>query len=282
MKAYVKLFEDFLIESIKDGVVTCNNCSWHWDIVQGGNDPYNCHKCGHNNQPLVENALLVTANDSLRINEINYGHSPIEFVELMNKTDDPIKNWFTEAGLVDKIKNEAPLNDSAITKNDLQVLLEKTNKATAEEITFARYVDDVSNLAQTFIDLLNENGHDESMGGFFSVDHQTECLLFFLKDVINRPRPYQLAKSFNLPMFPLMRTDAMTAAYPSGHALTAFIMSEHYARKYPAISGKLLDLGEKIANSREITGIHFPSDTQISKEICKIIYDNNLLSNETY
>jgi membrane-associated phospholipid phosphatase len=74
----------------------------------------------------------------------------------------------------------------------------------------------------------------------------------------------------------------MTAAYPSGHALTAFVMSEHYARKYPAISGKLLDLGARIADSREITGIHFPSDTQISKEICKIIYANNLLSNETY
>lgn len=282
MKQYAKLFEGFLKESIKDGVITCDNCGWHWDIVTGGHDPYVCHKCNHSNEVVTENALLITAKESLVINQIDYGHSPIEFVELMNKTDDPIKNWFTEAGLIDKIKNEAPLNDSAITKNDLQVLLEKTSKATAEEITFARYVDDVSNLAQTFIDLLKENGHDESMGGFFSVDHQTECLLFFLKDAINRPRPYQLAKSFGLPMFPLMRTDAMTAAYPSGHALTAFVMSEHYARKYPTVAPELIALGKRIADSREITGIHFPSDTQISKEICKIVYDNNLLNNETY
>ena len=57
MKQYAKLFEDFLKESVKDGVVTCDNCGWHWDIVQGGNDPYDCHKCGHNNQPLIENEV---------------------------------------------------------------------------------------------------------------------------------------------------------------------------------------------------------------------------------
>jgi hypothetical protein len=274
---HIHSFQSFLLESVKDGVITCDNCGWHWDIVTGGDDPYLCHKCDHNNEVVTENALTYNLNESLEINQIDYGNSPIEFVKLMNKTDDHIKNWFVEAGLVEKIINEAPTNDSAITKNDLAVLVEKTSKATSEEITFARYVDDVSNLAQTFIDLLKENGHEESMGGFFGIDHQTECLLFFLKDVINRPRPYQLARSYEIPLFPLMRTDAMTAAYPSGHALTAFVMSEYYARKYPAIAGKLLDLGKKIANSREVTGIHFPSDTAISKEICKIIYDNNLI-----
>jgi hypothetical protein len=274
---HIHSFQSFLLESVKDGVITCDNCGWHWDIVTGGDDPYICHKCNHDNEVVSENMLTHNLNESLEINQIDYGNSPIEFVELMNKTDDHIKNWFTEAGLIEKIIKEAPANDSAITKNDLAVLIEKTSKATSEEITFARYVDDVSNLAQTFIDLLKENGHEESMGGFFGIDHQTECLLFFLKDVINRPRPYQLARSYKIPLFPLMRTDAMTAAYPSGHALTAFIMSEYYARKYPAIAGKLLDLGKKIANSREVTGIHFPSDTAISKEICKIIYDNNLI-----
>jgi len=273
---HVHTFESFLKESVKDGVVTCDNCGWHWDIVTGGNDPYVCHKCNHDNEVVSENKLS-NLNESLEINQIDYGHSPIEFVELMNKTDDPIKNWFTEAGLIEKIKAETPANDSVITKNDLQILVEKTSKATAEEITFARYVDDVSNLAQTFIDLLKENGHDESMGGFFGIDHQTESLLFFLKDVINRPRPYQLAKSLNYPVFPLIRTDAMTASYPSGHALTAFVMSEYYARKYPTVATELIELGERIANTRELAGIHFPSDTKISKEICKIIYDNNLI-----
>lgn len=225
----------------------------------------------------LNEAQAGVANNSVDINSVNYGNAPLEFVELAQKLDDPIKTWFIQKGLVEKIKNEAPQNDSKVTQGDLEILIEKTKKATAEEITFARYIDDVSNLAQTFVDLLKENGHDEDMGGFFRIDSQAESLLFFLKDTINRPRPYQLAKSLNYPLYPLIRTDAMTASYPSGHALTAFVMSEYYSRKFPKILPELKALSEKIAYSREITGIHYPSDTAISRQICNIIFENNLI-----
>ena len=155
--------------------------------------------------------------------------------------------------------------------------MEKTSKATAEEIQFARYVEDVSNLAQTFVDILKENNIEITMGDFFSIDRQTESLLHFLKNKINRPRPYQLAKYYCLPLFPLIRTDAMSAAYPSGHALTGFVTSEYFANKYTDIATILREHGERIANSRELTGIHYPSDTKVSREICKIIIENNLL-----
>jgi hypothetical protein len=230
----------------------------------------------------LNEAQLGVLDEAIDINRVNYGNAPLEYFELMQKSDDLIKNWFIKKGLTEKIKSEAPLNDSVTTKNDLELLMKKTEKATAEEITFARHIDDVSNLAQAFIDLLKENGYEESMGGFFRIDSQTEGLLFFLKDIINRPRPYQLAKYFNYPLYPLIRTDAMTAAYPSGHALTAFVMSEYYSKKFPKISAELKALGEKIANSREITGIHFPSDTAISKQICTIIFENNLIKDEAY
>jgi acid phosphatase (class A) len=74
-----------------------------------------------------------------------------------------------------------------------------------------------------------------------------------------------------------MRTDAMTAAYPSGHALAGFVMAEYYARKFPDVANEARELGEKIARSREVVGIHFPSDTQISREISNIIWENNLI-----
>ena len=69
----------------------------------------------------------------------------------------------------------------------------------------------------------------------------------------------------------------MSAAYPSGHALTAFVTSEYYAKKYPEIAKQLRDHGQRIAESRELTGIHYPSDTEISREICKIIMENDLI-----
>jgi len=43
-------------EKIEDGKVICNNpdCGWSWDIKDGGDDPYVCHKCGEDNSPVSE------------------------------------------------------------------------------------------------------------------------------------------------------------------------------------------------------------------------------------
>lgn len=268
---HIKTFESFLNESVENGVVTCNNkkCGWQWDLSQGGNDPYTCHKCGTKNNNLNIN--------DFDVNQVQYGNPPIEYIEIIQKPDDQIKEWFIKQGLADIIKNSAPGNDSEITKQDLQLLIEKMANITAEEIQFARYVESVDNLAQSFIDILKENGVEITMGDFFSIDSQTEGILHFLKNEINRPRPYQLAKCYDLPIYPLIRTDAMSASYPSGHALTGFMTSEYYANKYPEIAKQLREHGEKIAYSRELTGIHYPSDTEISREICKIIMENKLI-----
>ena len=53
-EVYKQLGREDLLESVKDGIVHCNNCEWEWDIVQGGDDPYTCHKCGHDNLPITE------------------------------------------------------------------------------------------------------------------------------------------------------------------------------------------------------------------------------------
>lgn len=53
---HIKLYKEWVLEKIQDGVVHCNNCGWHWDIVEGGDDPYTCHKCGRKNPPVIEKA----------------------------------------------------------------------------------------------------------------------------------------------------------------------------------------------------------------------------------
>jgi len=226
---------------------------------------------------LLEKDMTGYSKSVENIDGIVYGNAPIEFKEIIEDKEDPIKNWFEKEGLIEKIIEEAPLNSSETTKEDLSILIEKTSKATGEDLTFARYADDQSNLPNLFIDLLQSKGYNETMDGYFRVDNQTDVILNFLKDVINRPRPYQLAKAYDLPLYPLIRTDAMTASYPSGHALTAFVMADYYADKYPDISSDLKDLGKRIADSRELTAIHYPSDTKISRMIADIIFENNLI-----
>ena len=226
---------------------------------------------------LILEQSLNTSEKNIDINQIVYGNAPIEFKDVIEDSNDPVRKWFEKEGLIDRIVNEAPSNDSETTKNDLDELIELTKNATGDDITFSRYADDQNNLPNLFIDLLNSKGYDETMEDYFRIDNQTDVILNFLKDVINRPRPYQLAKAYNIPLYPLIRTDAMTAAYPSGHALTGFVMSEYYARKYEEIAEDIRDLGKRIARSREVVGIHYPSDTKISRYICDVMFDNDLI-----
>ena len=44
-------------ETVKDGKVICDNCGWSWDIADGGDDTYSCHKCGHDNTPKSQSNL---------------------------------------------------------------------------------------------------------------------------------------------------------------------------------------------------------------------------------
>lgn len=205
---------------------------------------------------------------------IRYGNPTQELRDVAENTSNP-KRWFIETGLADKIIAEAPLNGSETTKKDLEVLLDKMSKVTPEDMTFARFVE--GELPQAFIDFLAAKGIEETMGEYFSIDSQTEPLVFYLKHIINRPRPYQMAYALGLPLYPLIHTDACSAAYPSGHALTGFVMSEYYARKYPEIAGEIRAFGQKVADSREKMGIHYPSDTEVSRMISNVIWENNLL-----
>jgi hypothetical protein len=53
---HIKTFESFLKENVSNGAVTCSGCGWRWDLSVGGKDPYICHKCWRDNDPLVNEA----------------------------------------------------------------------------------------------------------------------------------------------------------------------------------------------------------------------------------
>lgn len=225
---------------------------------------------------LFEAFINEDANTEELVNSIQFGNPVLEHVELIN-SDCAVKSWFIDNNVAQLIIDEAPLNSSDITHQDLKELETKLKSTTPEEIAFARHVDKVENYANMFLDILKEENPNISMGDFFRVDSQTESILYYLKDKINRPRPYQLAKALQYDVNPIIKTDACSAAYPSGHALSAYFMSQYFAIKYPNLREKLLELGEKIADSRVNVGIHFPSDNKISKEIVEAIIQNNLI-----
>jgi hypothetical protein len=48
---------DSLNEAIVGNKIVCDNCGWSWNIKDGGDDLYTCHKCGHDNTPIKENKV---------------------------------------------------------------------------------------------------------------------------------------------------------------------------------------------------------------------------------
>jgi phosphopantetheine adenylyltransferase len=49
---------DTLTEGIFGNRIVCDNCGWSWKIKDGGDDLYICHKCGHDNNPNLNEDLL--------------------------------------------------------------------------------------------------------------------------------------------------------------------------------------------------------------------------------
>ena len=49
-----KKLNENLIEIVTDTDIICDNCGWDWPIADGGDDLYICHKCGHDNNPDLE------------------------------------------------------------------------------------------------------------------------------------------------------------------------------------------------------------------------------------
>jgi len=55
-KGIVAILPDSINEVVTDTDIICDNCGWDWKIADGGDDLYVCHKCGHDNNPDLEEA----------------------------------------------------------------------------------------------------------------------------------------------------------------------------------------------------------------------------------
>ena len=52
--------------------IICDNCDWSWKLSEGGNDPYICHKCGHDNSKKYKKMIItITEEQFERLFEYN-------------------------------------------------------------------------------------------------------------------------------------------------------------------------------------------------------------------
>jgi acid phosphatase (class A) len=85
---------------------------------------------------------------------------------------------------------------------------------------------------------------------------------FTIKYKLLRPRPYHLEPK----LVPLTKINS--PSFASGHTLWAFIQAFTWSEVVPAKRQDFIALAEEIRRSREIMGIHYPSDNEASRQVC--------------
>jgi hypothetical protein len=89
----------------------------------------------------------------------------------------------------------------------------------------------------------------------------------YLKIKFNRPRPFQTAAYYGIPLYPKLKTDANHASYPSGHMFLSLCFYDYYGKRHPKLKKDLMEFALDVNLSREEGGVHYPSDGVFSFKI---------------
>jgi len=99
------------------------------------------------------------------------------------------------------------------------------------------------------------------------------CSMLELKYHFNRPRPYQLADYYNIKLGENILESMKTPSYPSGHAAQGILIGKVLQTKLPINTNAFIEAGERISYSRNIGGAHYPSDSEMGKNIGHRMYE---------
>jgi acid phosphatase (class A) len=169
-----------------------------------------------------------------------------------------------------------PANSSLQTKAELNYLLQLQAQRTEEDtraskfyagVYYRTYVKPEDADYKTMRRNLFHIGR--SIGTWFNADSlpatailvekvwkDAEFLIWKYKNYYLRIRPYKLENSLQN----LEETD--WAAYPSGHATNSYVNAYLFAELIPEFNAFFLKDAYDMAHSREIIGVHYPSDSE--------------------
>lgn len=175
-----------------------------------------------------------------------------------------------------------PANSSNHTRAELDYLLSLQNSRTKEQINRAEYIANIG----SWFNILNPADPDydenrkqlfyiaESVGDWYNYKNfpaTAQLLLnciqdirvteFRLKWAFKRSRPYHLEPRLH----PLTRINS--PSFASGHSLWAFTEAYIFSEIIPEKRDAFLKMADEVRWSRELMGIHYPSDNEASRVI---------------
>jgi hypothetical protein len=201
----------------------------------------------------------------MNLDFVNYGNPTIEQIKKIQLDEFGYLDKAMDFGIIDLIfkNHKFPANSSETTKQELEYICKLTQNATDSDIKFCKLMENKHyTVLSKFSDSIGLNIPAEQIKRWVG---KVDSITYYLKDKFNRPRPHQLARELNIPLYPLTATDANSASYPSGHTMDFLITLYHFYKQKPSSINLINSFYERIKNVRELSGLHYPSDGTVSE-----------------
>lgn len=191
-----------------------------------------------------------------------YGNPSYESVELIRNSI--LLREYIKNGVFDKlIQYEYPSEN--VTKQELLYLLELSNNLDSSRLEKIVRLD--RDLFGVMSDFLHSYGITHSKEQVYANIAVYDPIIDYLKVKFNRPRPFQTAAYYGIPLYPKIKTDASDSSYPSGHTFLSLCFYDYYSKRYPKLAPDLMNFAVDVKLSREEGGVHYPSDGVFSFKI---------------
>jgi hypothetical protein len=203
----------------------------------------------------------------MQLNEIMFGNPSRQHLIYL-ETENYLDSLFTELSSF-----EPPANESQDTSEEIALLINYTNHLKDDEQLLRRFMMyDVDFENYMIKRLVDEGIPEKDVKETISELHKDIVpILVKLKYAHNRPRPFQLAKYKNMPLYIWRSRSADSPSYPSGHCFQSKIYAEVLGNNYPKYYKALNELANDIMWSRQYMGAHYPSDSEFALYAAEVV-----------
>jgi len=195
-----------------------------------------------------------------------YGNPTYKHV-LAIKNSILVREW-SRLGVFDMLKN-VPYPDEMMAQKELLYMVGLQRGVDSNRLDRINLYDEF--LYEAMVDFLGSYGVTATVEEIKQKLDMYEPVIDYLKMVYNRPRPFQTAGMYGIPLYPLLERVCGDGAssYPSGHTLLALLFRHFYMKSHPELSKELMQFAMDVKKSREEGGVHYPSDGLFSMKVYK-------------
>lgn len=215
------------------------------------------------------------------VDAIGYGNEIIKHRQTYANQEPVIIKMTKENGVYEQLLHfQNPRNSSQETLSEIEENISLQKELSDSEIEFIKRAE--TDMLLLINERLIELGGADEMLLLQAVTVFTDPLLYKLKNFYNRPRPAQLARALDLELYPVIPTNASSAAYPSGHALDSYTCGWVIGQKYPELADQIATFCEEISFTRIQAGVHYRSDADFSKIIFDKLVESKTITLDSF